>query len=396
MDIGTTRVFEDLAQAWLSGKYRRALLEGGTYASKTWSVLQLLFLIAKGAKAKLLISVVSESLPHLRKGCIKDFFDIIGESQDNNPQFNKTTFTYKVSPLASIEFFGADEADKTRGPRRDILFINEGNNISWETAWGLDMRTEKFTIVDWNPVSEFWAHENWVNRPGNAYIHSTYKDALSYLSKGKVEDIEAIRDLDANLWRIYGEGLLGKLEHLIWPNYEVVADLPPKERWEKWAYGLDFGFTHPAALVKIVFAGEMLYWDERIYQRKLTNADLIEKLTHEERADIYADSSRPEAIEEIARAGWNIYPANKDVKTGLDVVKRQKVHITQSSVGLLKEIRNYSYMKDKDGHILEVPVKIADDLVDSGRYGTLGLTERFGYATAAGGGRAQSKRGNTF
>ena len=383
VDIKATEIYKENAKAWASGK-RRALNEGGTYASKTWSILQVLYMIAQGAKEKLMISVVSESLPHLRKGCIKDFFDIINESQDNNPRWNKTVFTYKVTPLVSIEFFGADEPDKVRGPRRDVLFINEGNNISWETAKGLDIRTEKFTFVDWNPVSEFWAHENWVGREENAYIHSTYKDALPVLSQEKIADIESNRYLDPNWWRVYGEGLIGRLENLIWSNYEVTDNLPNKETWQRWAYGLDFGFTHPMALIKVIEAGEKLYWDECVYETKMTNSDLIEKLTHEDRADIYADPSRPDSIEEISRAGHNIYPANKDVKTGLDVVRRQRLYITKHSVGLIKEIRNYSYKKDKDGHILEEPIKMRDDCCDAGRYGTLGLTERFGFATASG------------
>lgn len=390
----TTSVFEQNLAAWHSGLYRRALNEGGTSSSKTYSILQLLSLIAQGAKSPLIISVVSESLPHLKRGAVRDFFNILGESQDNNPNFNKTEHIYTwPNSRAKMEFFGADEPDKVRGPRRDILFINEGNNVPWETAQGLDIRTSKFTFVDWNPVCEFWAHEHWKDEPDTANIHSTYLDALAVLPKEVVANIESNKDKDENWWRVYGLGLLGKLEHLIWPNYEIVAELPPRDRWQKWAYGLDFGFTHPTALLKVVEAGEKLYWDECIYQRQLTNADLIEKMTHEDRADIYADGARPDAIEEIQRAGWNIYPANKEVKTGLDVVKRQKVYITKSSIGTIKEVRNYSYKKDKDGHILEEPVKIADDACDAGRYGTLGLTERFGYATAAAGsGKIQVRR----
>ena len=379
--LTATKVFDANNAAWCDDM-RRALNEGGTSSSKTFSILQLLILIAKSAKSKLLISVVSESLPHLKRGCIRDFFRILDEIPDNNPCYNKTEQSYNFGD-ATIEFFGADDSAKVRGPRRDILFINEGNNISWETARALDIRTSKFTIVDWNPVSEFWAHEFWLNRPGNAYIHSTYQDVKDVLPKEVVDNIESNRDLDANWWRIYGEGLIGRLEHLIWSNYEIVPDLPPKDTWQKWAYGLDFGFTHPMALVKVVISAEKLYWDESLYQNKLTNADLIAMLTHEDRADIYADGARPDSIQEIQNAGWNIYPANKSVKTGLDVVKRQKLYITQRSLGLIKEIRNYSYKKDKDGHILEEPVKIADDACDAGRYGTLGLTERFGYATAA-------------
>ena len=166
MDITTTRIYEDNAQAWLSDK-RRSLNEGGTASSKTWSILQLLILIAQNARSGLLISVVSESLPHLKRGAIRDFFRILDESPDNNKRYNKTEQTYAFGK-GIIEFFGADEADKVRGPRRDILFINEANNVPWETARGLDIRTNKFTFCDWNPVSEFWAHTNWIGQSENA------------------------------------------------------------------------------------------------------------------------------------------------------------------------------------------------------------------------------------
>jgi len=161
-----------------------------------------------------------------------------------------------------------------------------------------------------------------------------------------------------------------------------VDELPPKCDWQAWAYGLDFGFVNPTALIKVIVSNKKIYWDERVYQVGLTNADLIERLTHEERADIYADSAEPDRIEEIERAGWVIYPANKDVKMGLDLVRRQTLNLTKSSVETIKEVRNYSRKKDKDGKVLEEPVKIRDHACDAGRYASLGLTEQFGFATA--------------
>ncbi|MGA2669968.1 MAG: terminase large subunit [Dehalococcoidia bacterium] len=326
----------------------------------------------------------------MRRGCIRDFFRVLGESEDNNPRWSKTLFRYDFG-LAKIEFFGADESDKVRGPRRDILFINEGNNVPWETARALDIRTSKFTIVDWNPVTEFWVHmyeaqgkkiPGWIQEADSAYIHSTYLDALKVLPKEVVQNIESNKGKDANWWNVYGLGLLGHLENLIWPDFQIVDELPPKCDWQAWGYGLDFGFVNPTALIKVILSNKKLYWDERVYQTGLTNADLIERLTHEDKADIYADSAEPDRIEEISRAGWTIYPANKDVKMGLDLVRRQPLHISKSSVDTIKEVRNYSRKKDKDGKVLEEPVKIRDHSCDAGRYGSLGLTERFGFATA--------------
>ncbi len=391
MDMRLTSVYEQNAAAWLGGK-RRALNEGGTSSSKTYSILQLLILIAQGAKVQMLISVVSESLPHLKRGAIRDFFNILGESPDNNPRWSKTEFTYTVPANGcKVEFFGADDEDKVRGPRRDILFVNEGNNVSWETVRGLDIRTTRFTFVDWNPVAQFWAHEQWLGSPENAYIHSTYLDSRSVLPPEVVANIESNRDKDPNWWRVYGLGELGHPENIIWPHYEIVQDLPARCDWGPWAYGVDFGYVNPSSAVKVVSVGGKFYWDECLYAPNLTNSDIIERLTHEERADLYCDAAEPARIEELCRAGWIAWPANKDVTLGLDLVRRQTLYVTKRSVAGLKEIRNYCRRKDRDGHVLEEPLKINDHFCDAGRYGSMGITERFGFATAVSGLRVRTK-----
>lgn len=387
----TSRVFEDIMRAWLDGK-RGILLQGGTGSSKTFSALQFLHVVASNARTPLVISVVSESLPHLKIGCIRDFFKILGESMDS-ASWSKTEFMYRYRNGSVIEFWGADNEGKARGPRRHILFINEGNNVPWMVAEQANTRTEKFVIVDWNPTGEFWVHEyqsgdtlvpGWKHSPRFAFSHSTYLDAKGLLPQSVVENIEAHKDIDPNWWSIYGLGELGKLEHLIWPHLHIVDDLPPKDTWRSWGYGLDFGFVHPTVLMKVVMCAEKVYWDQCLFQSKLTNADLIEKLTHEERAEIYADSAEPDRIAEIGKAGWAIFPANKDVKMGLDVVRRQPLYITKRSVETIKQIRNYRRQIDKrTSKVLEDPLKVEDDGPDSGRYAQMGLTERFGFVTAS-------------
>lgn len=381
MERRVTNIYTANLEAYFSGK-RRALDEGGTSSSKTYSILQALDVIARGAKTpNFIISVVSESLPHLKRGCIRDFMAILGDEFDNR-RYNKTEHIYDYGN-AQIEFFPADEPSKMRGGRRKILFINEANNVSYDSYRELDIRTELFTFMDWNPVAEFWAHEKkLVSDPENAFIHSTYLDAKDVLPKEVVDNIESNRDKDPNWWNVYGLGLIGKLEHLIIPNWKVVDELPPKCDWKTWGYGLDFGFTNPAALTKVIISGDKLYWHECLYQNHLTNSQIIERLSHEERGDIWADAAEPDRIAEICKAGYNCYPANKAVKMGLDVVKRQTLHITKESVSGIKEVRNYSYKKDKDGIVLEEPVKINDHFCDAGRYATLGLTEKYGFATS--------------
>ena len=371
-----TPIFKANAEAYLGGK-RRALNEGGTASSKTWSILQLLILTAQEAKAPLLISIVSESLPHLKRGAMRDMFRILQESPDNNPRFSKVESAYHFGN-GVIEFFGADESDKVRGPRRDILFINEGNNVPWETARGLDIRTSRFTFVDWNPVSEFWAHENWIGKPENAYIHSTYQDALDVLPPEVVANIESNRDIDPNWWNIYGLGLIGRIEGLVYPLFTQIDLMPDGD----YTYCLDFGFSgDPAALVQNLVRGNELYSRELIYERGLTNQDIVHRMAElgiRKRYDeIWADSAEPKSIEEIYREGYNIKPAPKgegSVEFGHQKVRQYKQFWTKDSTNAIKEQRNFRYIADKNGKFTEKTTHLYSHAMDARRYGIMGLT----------------------
>ena len=374
MKLITTRVYEENAQAWLSGK-RRSLNEGGTYSSKTWSILQLLILIVGHAKSKLIISVVSESLPHLKRGAIRDYFRILDEVQDNNPRYNKTEHIYSFGN-GIIEFFGADEADKVRGPRRDILFLNEANNIPWETARGLDIRTARFTFCDWNPVSSFWAHEYWVGQPENAFIHSTYLDAIDVLPLEIIANIESNKDKDPNWWNIYGLGRLGKIEGLVYPYFEQVKILPEGETF----YGLDFGFsTDVTALVKNAIIGDNLYSQELIYEKGLTNQDISDRMielgVRKQYDEIFADSAEPKSIEEICQRGFNVKPCTKgpdSVEFGHQKVRQYKQFWIEDSINCIKEQRNFRYIADKDGKLTEKTTHTFSHGMDARRYALIG------------------------
>jgi phage terminase large subunit len=370
-----TRVFKDNATAYYQAK-RRALNEGGTASSKTWSVLQLLILIAQNTKEQLLISVVSESLPHLKRGAIRDFFRILDENPESS-QYNKTEQKYTFGN-GIIEFFGADESDKVRGPRRDILFLNEANNIPWETARGLDVRTSKFAFADWNPVSEFWAHEYWIGQPENQYIHSTYRDALEVVSPEIIQTILKTGERDPNWANIYLEGKLGKIEGLVYPLFSQ-ADLPHGDIF----YGLDFGFsTDVTALVRNVIVGDGLYSQELIYERGLTNQDIADRMTElgiKKRSDeIFADSAEPKSIEEIYRRGFNIKPCSKgpgSVEFGHQKVRQYKHHWTADSLNCIKEQRNFRYLLDKNSKLTEKTSHLWSHGMDARRYGVVGKTE---------------------
>lgn len=375
MDMKTTSIYEANAEAWVDGK-RRAWNEGGTAASKTWSILQLLVLIAMYAKSKFLISVVSESLPHLKRGCIRDFQKILGDDFED-AKYNRTEHIYTFGK-GIMEFFPADEPSKMRGGRRDILFINEANNIPYEAYRELDIRTRLFTFLDWNPVSEFWAHENdLMHRPDSAYIHSTYEDALDVLPQEVIDNVESNRGLDPNWWNVYGLGLIGKIEGLVYPYFSQIDDLPSQGEV---IYGLDFGFSNDfTALTKNVLFEKEVYSKELIYQIGLTNPD-IAKMMEEggvaKHSDlIIADSAEPKSIKEIFDHGFNIKACVKgadSVEFGHQKLRQYKQYWTKDSLNCIKEQRNFRYLPDKDGKLTEKTTHRFSHGMDSRRYALIG------------------------
>jgi len=378
MQINTTSIFEQNVAAWLGGK-RRACNEGGTSSSKTWSILQALVLTAQHAKNSLLISIVSESMPHLKRGCIRDFKNILGEDFRDS-RWNKSDFIYDFGK-GQIEFFSADSPAKLRGGRRKILYINECNNIAYEAFKELDVRTELFTYLDWNPVSEFWAHEKGlIKDPVNQYIHSTYQDARHVLLPEVVKNIESNRLTDPNWWNIYGLGRLGRIEGLVYPYFEQVDELP---KGGNPGYGLDFGFSgDPAVLTKNLILGDRLYSQELIYQTNMTNHDICVRMTElgiQKHSDvIWADSAEPKSIEEIYQEGYNIQPVAKgpgSVEYGHQKVRQFKQFWTKDSLNCIKEQRNFRYMADKNGKLTEKTTHLFSHGLDSRRYFVSGSTE---------------------
>lgn len=350
-----SRVFTENLEAFRTPGKKRALNQGGTSSTKTWSVLQLLIVIGEYAKENMRITVASESLPHLKRGCIDTFKKIMGEAFIDS-RWNRSDFIYDFGK-AILEFVPCDSPGKFAGPRRDILFINECNAIPYELFSQADMRTSKFVFLDWNPTSEFWVHEyDMINADDNVFIHSTYKDALEIgvLEDDIVEKIESFKKTDPNLWKVYGLGQLGESEGLVFPDYEIIYDHEfPKEG--TMGYGLDFGWTDVTALGKFCIKGDGLYGHQLIYDKNL-NADQIDaRLTElglvKHGLPIWADSNNPEAIDYLYKSGWNIKPVKKgkdSVQMGIDACKRYKQYWTESSLDAIKEQRNYRYVKKYD------------------------------------------------
>lgn len=354
-------------------------VSGGTSASKTISIL--LWLIQRAqTNENELISVVSETFPHLKRGAMRDFLMIMEEhnyfKQDN---WNKTDSIYSFETGSKIEFFSADQPGKVRGPRRDILFINEANNISYEVYTQLEVRTKKIIWLDWNPVQEFWWYTDVLGKQNCDFITLTYKDNEGLAS----EIIQAIesRQGNKNWWKVYGLGELGEAEGRIYTGWELVDEIPHEARIER--RGLDFGYSNdPTAIVDIYYYNGGYILDEVAYQKGLTNKQIADLINNLPKTLTIADSAEPKSIDEIKLYGVNIIPTIKgkdSVNQGIQFVQQQRISVTKRSVNLLKEYRNYLWETDKEGKIINEPIGIFNHALDAIRYGFEGLREQKTY-----------------
>ena len=379
-----TRVYYALRDALADPSVRYVDNAGGTRSGKTFSTLQVLCEIAKGSR-DLLISVVSETMPHLKRGAIRDFKAILADEWDDNA-WNKSESIYTFPSGSIIEFFSADQPGKVHGPARDILFINEANHLDYDTARQLLVRTRLFAIFDYNPTHTFWVHENIAPRENCRSIHSTYKDN-DYLTAEQVAEIESNKN-DANWWRVYGEGKVGQLEGLIFPDFDL-CDTMPDTAGLREVYGMDFGFTNdPSTLIRILLdTGRKEAWlDEIFYKRGMLNSDMAREMeaagVPKRSTMIFADCAEPKTIAELAGYGWNILPCYKATRKAeqLQMMRGYRLHITKRSIDTIKEARAYCWMQDKDGKWLNEPQPFGDHAMDAARYGL--VTYLTQYATA--------------
>lgn len=373
----TGRVFRETLAAW-EGEANIVVNVGGTRSGKTYSVLQLLALIANRSAEPLLISVVTQTFPQLRQGAMRDFERVLAELPIPFSE-NRSTHTWNIG-RSKVEFFSADQYEKVLGAQRDILFINEANRLGYEVVRQLMVRTGGKKFFDYNPVSAFWMNEHILTRNDVAQIHSTYLDN-AHLSPSQIAEIESHRR-DENWWRVYGLGLEGRLEGLVFPNWEGVDAMPPGC---KVRYGLDFGFNDPTALIKIGVLGDDLYLEELIYQRGMISADIgarMAALGIQRRADkILGDSAAAEQIETLYRDGWNIHPSRKgagSIVGGIDQMKRYNIKVVQSSSNLITELYNYTWEKDKNDNLLNRPIDGFCHLIDAARYALADITANNG------------------
>lgn len=365
VDFIPTPVYLENKKAYFEG-WPVICNEGGSRSGKTYSTIQLLIHIAAKWKPGIRISIVSHSLPHIKRGAYRDFKLIMEEwEQWEDDRFSFTDYVYTFENGSYIELFGLDDEKRARGPGRDLLFVNEANLITKPIYSQLAMRTTGQKILDWNPADfSSWVYEL-ADNPKNKRIHSTYLNNISNISSGQIDEIEAYKALpDDFLWKVYGLGQRGAAKELIYTNYKIFTDQIQGDTF----FGLDFGYTNPCAMTKITHYEGANYVEEVLYKSGLTVPELIQQLKQivPGRTPIYADSAEPKSIEELYRAGFNVHASDKDVWAGIVKVKSYPLYLSGSN--LVKEVQGYKWKKDKEDNVLEEPVKANDHLCDSMRY----------------------------
>lgn len=360
--------------------------QGGTSSGKTYSILQALFTFAVQFKKSptdqtCIITIVGQDVPNLTVGAIRQSQEIIEESAilqskikpiSNGKYYNDSKKIIRFKSGAIIEFKSYKSGQDAKSGKRDYLFINEANGIRYDIYTELALRTYKKIFIDYNPNSEFWVHENLIGKPGVKLVISDHRHN-PFLPKQIHDKIEALKEIDKELWKVYARGMTGKITGLVLTNWFIVDDIP--EYAKPIAKGLDFGFTNdPSSLIDIFMQNDELWVDELIYETGLTNPDLsnrFKSLGVSKSSEIVADSSEPKSIEELKRLGWYVTAAIKgpdSVSNGIDILKRYKINVTRRSVNLRKELSSYKYRVDRDGKTLNEPIDAFNHAIDPIRY----------------------------
>ena len=344
-------------------------VSGGTSASKTISILIWCIDYAQSTKEEI-ITVVAESIPHLMLGGIRDFQSIMqSNGYWDDSRWNETKHIYTFETGTILEFISFDKFGKAHGPRRDVLFLNEANNIPYIIADQLITRTRKIVWMDWNPSEEFWFYTDMLGKRTDIdFITLTYLDneALDEITK---QEIESHKD-NRHWWQVYGLGQLGVIEGRIYKDWQFVDEVPHAARLER--YGLDYGYSNdPTAIVGIYYYQGGYIWDEVAYQKGLSNKQIADVLLNQPKSIVIPDSAEPKSNDELKSYGLTVVPAEKgadSVNNGIQLVQGQRISVTKRSVNIIREYRNYLWETDKNGNILNIPEHQFSHSMDAGRY----------------------------
>jgi len=359
--------------------------QGGSRSGKTYNILiWIIFYYSTHNEGKI-VTVCRKTFPSLRASVLRDFLEILKNAEVYDERYhNKTNNEYELNGNL-IEFISLDQPQKIRGRKRDLLYINEANELYWEDWQQLIFRTTDKVIIDYNPSDAFhWIYDKVIPRDDCEFFQTTYKDN-PFLDQSIVNEIERLQFTDEDYWRIYGLGERGTSRATIF-RFNIAEEVKGKFI----SYGLDFGFTNdPSSLVKVYKDGQDLYIQEMLYHTNLTNQDLSDRFNElgiNKYDEIFGDSAEPKSIEELHRMKWNIKPTAKgadSIMAGIDMLKRHNIHVTKSSLNLIKELQNYKWQEDKNGNLLNRPIDTYNHAIDALRYAVWNKLSKPNYGTYA-------------
>jgi len=350
-------------------KYRIVGLQGGTRSGKTYSALQYIIRLCL-KHSGMTVSICRDTYNALKATAMRDFFDLLNEiGKYDSRNYNATDHIYFLNGN-QIEFFGLDSPGKVQGRKRHILLVDEAIEADWDVITQLKLRTTSRIIYCFNPsLIEHPIYQD-LERADSIRLITTYLDNIENLNKETIDEIEKLKDFDPELWRVYGEGMPARARDAVY----VHGVVRPYEVPIEFCYGLDIGWQHPMSLVEVGRIESGQQWHEIVYASEITTSDLIRMIDGkvDKKVKIHVDSARPDAIEELKRAGYHAVMADKSVKAGINVVKSRGLSITSTSLNLQREIKSYRYNPNQPDEV----IKLNDDGMDAGRYGSVGLFGR--------------------
>ena len=375
MKIKTNDVYDHLI---LSDK-KIIVEQGGTRSGKTYNILLwVIFSYCTNQRNKI-ITICRKTFPSLRASVMRDFLTILKQNQMYSEEAHNKSSSEYVLYGNLIEFISLDQPQKVRGRKRDLLFINEANELFWEDWQQLLFRTNGRIILDYNPSDEYhWIYDKVIPREDADFYQTNYLNN-PFLDKNIIQEIERLKDTDEQYWQIYGLGIKGITKATIF-RYIEINQIPEQAKFL--SYGMDFGYTNdPTALIGVWVDEFNLYVKEYLYRTMMTTNDINKFLLslNIQREMIFADSAEVRLIDELRRMGWNIRPSIKgrdSVNAGIDLLKRYKLHITKDSDNAIQEFRNYKWKEDKNGKMLNIPIDDHNHLIDSLRYGTYSILSK--------------------
>ena len=372
VDFTTTPVYEWNYQS----EKRIKVNQGGSSSGKTYAILQVIMM--RLIQKRRIATVAGQDIPNLKKGALRDFNERILDStpffRTYIKRYNKSDRTFFLTNGSILEFNSYSDRQDAKSGKRDILFVNEANGISYEVYKELAKRTGEEIFIDYNPNAAFWVHDNLVGREDTTVFYSNFTHN-PYADPEMINEIRMYQGLDDEAWKVYGLGKTGSVQEVIFGTCELIPKFP--EIIRKPVYGLDFGFNHPSALVRLGVQNRRLYGEELLYKRGLTNQQIAEEMKTlglTGRDEIWADAAEPKSIKEINEYGFNVRAAKKgpdSILFGIKLLKKLGISITVDSVNWKRERNRYKWKVDKDGNQMEIPVDLFNHCWDAARYAAI-------------------------